>query len=232
MSTSFLDQFARVGVDDSAAVGRRLEAGESARSVGESLGLDPGAVVAAIAQVGLGPEGSDGPSLIQVAPSRPRLAEVIADESTIADLFPRAGRPARLALGAGLLQVLDAWEASHTAAQAADDLGESVTSAAWHMVAHRREPDADNARYWARRVRGAVFGPLTTLVAPLLRGPNADRDWASRLLAGNPVVWNPATMIDFCGRVEPGSAQETLARRLQRLEMLVLLYGSITALDG
>ncbi len=232
MSTSFLDQFVKISSDESAAVARRLEAGESARSVGESLGLDPVAVVAAIAQVGLGPEGSDGPSLIQAAPSRPRLAERVADESTIANLFPRAGRPARLALGAGLSQVLDAWEASHTAAQAADDLGESVTSAAWHMVAHRREPDADNARYWARRVPSVAFAPLTTLALRLLPEPDADPDRASRLLAGHPLVWNPATMIDFCGRVAPGSAQETLARRLQRLEMLVLLDGSITALDG
>ena len=58
----------------------------------------------------------------------------------------------RLALAAGLLQIHDFWDASHEAAQEADDLGERDFSAYWHGIAHRREPDAGNASYWFRRV--------------------------------------------------------------------------------
>ena len=231
MNPSFLDQFARVTAAQGAEVARRVAAGEAVPAMTAALGLDPVGIVAALARVGLGPDEADGPTLVQVAPTHPRLAEVVADQATIAALFPRAGRPARLALGAGLLQILDAWEASHTAAQGADDLGESATSAAWHMVAHRREPDPSNARYWARRVPARVFDPLIPLATRVPPTPGGDPDEARRIIDGFPPVWSPATMIDLCTRAEPGSAVASLARRLQRLEMLVLL-GESAALVG
>ena len=229
--SEFLDQFARRDDDRAAEVAGRIEAGEAAGAVGAATGLGPAGVVAAIARAALGPDDSDGPMLVQVAPGRPRLAEAFGDEATLETLFPRAGRPARLALAAGLLQVLDAWDASHAAAQEADDLGESATAAAWHMVAHRREPDPSNARYWARRVRAAAFAPLPALATPLLVPPGADPALAVRLLDGVRLVWSPTTMIDLCTRARPGSAEASLARRLQRLEMLTLLDAS-TALGG
>ena len=66
--------------------------------------------------------------------------------------FPGTPHRPRLALAAGLLQIHDFWDASHDAAQRADDQGEREFSAYWHGIAHRREPDAGNAAYWFRRV--------------------------------------------------------------------------------
>ena len=223
MNSNFLDQFHRQDDSRTNEAIRRLEAAESAWAVADSLGLDPTGLVAGVARVGLGLNGSLGLPLIQSAPVRAKLAEAVGRASFLSELFPKASRPARLALQAGLLQTLDAWEASHHAAQEADDLGETATAAAWHMIAHRREPDPGNARYWARRVKPDAFAPLAPLAASLLAELDQPR----------PVdrSWNLATMIDLCDQVLPGSDGERLARRLQRLEMIVLL-GQSLALDS
>lgn len=222
----FLHDYSRCDAARSAAVADRLEAGESAATVAADLGMSPAALVAAVARASLGDDQSVGLPLVHGPVIRPELAAILADEATLADLLPGSARPARLALSAGLLQTLDAWDASHHAAQAADDLGEAATSAAWHMIAHRREPDPGNARYWARRIKPGTIDPtLVALAAPLLNSPaGLDLDLPGRL------VWNPLTMIDLVGRVPEDSPAATLLRRLQRLEMLVLL-GQSAALD-
>jgi hypothetical protein len=142
-----------------------------------------------------------------------------ASEAALAGFFPLASRPSRLALAAGLLQILDAWDASHTAAQESDDQGERSTAAYWHLIAHRREPDPGNALYWARRVgRHPIHPGLAEAAAPLLA---TDPALAARLTPGG--VWSSAAMIDLAGQ----SRHATLARRLQRLEMVALLEASL-----
>jgi hypothetical protein len=142
-------------------------------------------------------------------------------EPALAAAGSRSDRSARLALAAGLLQVHDFWEASHVAAQAADDLGERGTSAYWHGICHRREPDFGNAAYWFRRVgRHAIFDDLAGDARSLIgaSGPAA----AGRLSRS----WDPMGLIELCSTARPGTADETLARRLQRAEMLRLLVAS------
>ena len=127
-----------------------------------------------------------------------------------------------------MLQILDFWDASHAAAQEADDLGEHSTAAYWHMVAHRREPDAGNALYWARRVgRHPIFEPLAEDARPLLEAQGI-ASLADRLTPGG--AWSPSALIDLATRTRPGAALEALARRLQRLEMIHLLEASLAAL--
>jgi hypothetical protein len=210
------------GTSDEVAhnVVRRLEAGEASADAG----LDAVDLVAAIARLGLGGEGSEGPSLVQASPTYPRLKQAVADE-LLARLFPRSARADRLALAAGLLQILDFWDASHTAAQEADDLGEHATAAYWHMIAHRREPDAGNAHYWARRVgRHPIFESLAKAARPLLEA-HGDQPLADRLTPGG--AWSPTAHIDLATRTRPDTA--ALARRLQRLEMIFLLEASLLA---
>jgi hypothetical protein len=207
----------------SAEVVARLEAGEAAAAVARSMGLGPVDLIAAIARRGLGGEGSEGPGLVQASPAQPRVARALA-ESSLADLLPGSTRPARLTLSAGLLQILDHWDASHTAAQEADDLGERVGSTYWHMIAHRREPDAGNAHYWARRVgRHPILGGLARAARPLLEA-HGDPALAARLIVDG--SFSPSAMIDVADRAHPGPVS-TLLRHLQRLEMIHLLEATV-----
>lgn len=195
----------------------RLEAGD------QPSGINPIDLVAALARSGLGDAESAGPPLVRRSPPHPKLAG-LATEAALAGLFPLAPRPARLALAAGLLQILDVWDASHTAAQESDDQGDRSTAAYWHLIAHRREPDPGNALYWARRIgRHPIHPSLAEAAAPLLV---SDPALAARLTPGG--VWSAAAMIDLATQ----SRHATIAHRLQRLEMVALLEASLSEVSG
>ncbi|WP_435021674.1 DUF433 domain-containing protein [Tundrisphaera sp. TA3] len=206
----------------------RVERGGALVAVADEMGLGPADLISALAHAGLGPATAPGPTLNQVPPGRPWLRPAL-EEGSLADLLPGARRPALLALSAGLLQIHDEWGASHEAAQEADDLGESATSAYWHGIAHRREPDPGNAAYWFRRVgrNHPAFSPLAAAARPLLDG-HGDPGLASGLLAGG--AWNSTAMIDLCTRSQPGTPRASLARKLQRLEMIALLEVTVAPL--
>jgi hypothetical protein len=203
-------------------IGARMQAGElPARLVADS-GVEPVDIVAALALSGLGDSREPGPALVQSVPQRPSL-RAAASEAALADLFPGNPRPALLALAAGLLQALDLWDASHEAAQEADDLGEKAFSPYWHAIAHRREPDPGNAGYWFRRVgRHPQFVELGDSVRSLPE-TQAEPALAARLMPGG--SWDPMAFVAFCGEAARryGSDAERLARRIQRLEMLILI---------
>jgi hypothetical protein len=214
------------GVTVGAVVGA-LEADRSPAQVIAEHSLAPADLVAALGVAGLGPEGTAGPPLIQARPSRPRL-EPALDESAWSQLLPGSPRPARLALLAGLLQIHDFWDPSHTAAQQADDLGERGFSAYWHGIAHRREPDSGNASYWFRRVgRHPLFAPLGASALELLRA-EGEEGLAPKLVPAG--IWNPSAFISLCADGRPAANVASVAQKLQRLEMALLLEATSHAL--
>jgi hypothetical protein len=206
----------------------RLTAGvPPANRVGPG-GLAPVDLIAAIAHEALG-AGDDalGPALVQARPFSAGLQSALSEPAWAA-VFPGASQPARLCLAAGLLQVHDFWDASHDAAQKADDQGERAVSAYWHGIAHRREPDAGNAAYWFRRVgKHPVFEPLA-MEARILLEKHGDSRLSGRLMPAG--AWDATAMIDLCTGAKPGTPDEALARRLQRAEMWLLLEATYTAL--
>jgi hypothetical protein len=198
----------------------RLRAGETPSRLLDVFHLTPADLISALAHTALGDDQGEGLELTRTLPSRPWLEDALSD-STWQALVPAAPRPARLALVAGLLQIHDFWEASHEAAQQADDLGERGVSAFWHGIAHRREPDSGNASYWFRRVgRHPLFTPLAKSARSLLRS-SGHPSLGDRLLEGE--VWNPFAFIDLCADGNPGPGLAPLARKLQRREMVALL---------
>jgi len=212
-----------------ASIIARLGSGELPAAAIATGALAPADIVAALAFDALGDEPSLGLPIVQGAPRSPRLARALS-EPAWAEVYPTASRRSRLAFAAGLLQIGDFWDASHEAAQQADDLGERDFSAYWHGVAHRREPDPGNAGYWFRRVgRHPVFHLLADAARPLL-DDHGDAALSGRLIAGG--GWNAAAMIDLCAEARPGSPREALARRLQRLEMWLLLEATFAAVEG
>lgn len=199
---------------------QRLSDGETPAGLANATLLTPRQFVGLLAYVALG-DGEPGstPSLVQSRPSRPEL-EAALSEPGIDGLFPKASRPTRLALSAGLLQMFEFWDASHQAAQEADDLGESHVSAYWHGIAHRREPDPGNASYWFRRVgKHGVFGPLGRAASEI------EREHSGSQVLGLKGGWDPYAFIRFCGESRTG--QDGLARLVQRAEMALLLEASI-----
>ena len=205
----------------------RLEAGELPAALVRTGAMAPADVVAALASHALGGDDSLGLPLVQAKPRWPRLERALSEPAWVA-VFPGVASRSRLTLSAGLLQVYDFWDASHEAAQKADDLGEREFSAYWHGIAHRREPDESNSAYWFRRVgRHPLFTPLANAARPLLDQPG-DASLRERLISGG--AWNPSTMIDLCTKVERGTPRESLARRLQRLEMWLLLEATFAAI--
>jgi hypothetical protein len=198
----------------------QLEAGEAPHRVASSLGLDATDLIAVLAHAALGPGEDDGPPLVQSEPRRPALGKALSPDA-LEGLLPGSARPARLALAAGLLQIHDFWDASHEAAQQADDLGERLSSAYWHGIAHRREPDAGNAGYWFRRVgRHSIFRPLWESALPMVEA-GGDAALAARLASAG--TWDPHAMTELCTSARAGTPREALALRLQQLEMIRLL---------
>ncbi len=215
-----------------AAVVDALEGGKSWAEVASQFELEPIDLIAAVAAETLGDENSFGPELVQCAASRPGLRTALSEQG-LRTLAPNASRVDRLVLAAGLLQLADFWDPSHDAAQSAEDLGERAFSAYWHGIAHRREPDPGNAAYWFRRVgRHALFPALAEAAHPLIVRHTAANKVA-RTTLGQGSGWDAMEFINFCTQARPASADEGLARRLQRLEMLMLLDLTVaTALGG
>jgi hypothetical protein len=192
-------------------------------------GLIPADLVAALGQAALGNDDSVGPALVQAKPRVPALQRSLSEPAWVA-VFPGAPHRARLCLAAGLLQVHDFWDASHDAAQKADDQGERACSAYWHGIAHRREPDAGNAAYWFRRVgKHPNFQPLAEAARPLIE-EHGDSQVAGRLISAG--AWNATAMIELCTQTRPDTPNEAVLRRVQRLEMWLLLEATYAAIGG
>ncbi len=201
-----------------------IETSKTPLQVTTALGIEGTDLVAAFGYAALGGADSLGLPLIQDEPARPDIVDGLR-EASLAILYPRTPKPTRLALAAGLLQCFDFWEESHVAAQEADDLGERGSSAYWHAIVHRREPDYSNAEYWFRRVlRHPVLPQIAEEAAPLVK-ESAALPWAGRVVADD--RWDPIAFLQACKNAAAGSPDEVLARRLQRIEMLALLEYSL-----
>lgn len=133
-----------------------------------------------------------------------------------AQLIPDKAPPMKDACLAGLWLLYDFLEESHCLSQGID----TPTGSYWHAIMHRREPDAQNAAYWFRRVGiHPVFTQLTQASEILIsHTPFPMEDFKS--LA---VDWDPAVFIGLCEETRgSGRPQEILCREIQKAEWRLL----------
>nr|WP_275983754.1 hypothetical protein [Paenibacillus hamazuiensis] len=136
-----------------------------------------------------------------------------------------------LAFKAGLHLWNDSLDASHTLSQSI----ETPTGSYWHGIMHRMEGDYSNAKYWFHQVRShPVYGRLWHAVRSYWEQGGAAaangiasvrlRSMLERLVEG--ASWDPYLFVDLVENqvsISRDPAAETVLRRLQRLEMGLLL---------
>ncbi|MBX3442465.1 MAG: hypothetical protein KF774_08655 [Planctomyces sp.] len=135
------------------------------------------------------------------------------------------------ALQAGLLQIADRLEDSHSRSQGVEGLGARRAGDYWHAVHHRREPDYGNARYWFRRVGPhPVLRELAADAESLAASMPVPREALSELVSAGQL--DPLAFVDLaehCPRTRDASLT-AFAEALQFREMLRLL--AATARDA
>ena len=133
------------------------------------------------------------------------------------DLFPGARAPE--AGLSGLYLYFSCFDQSHEISQSID----TVEGSFWHGILHRQEPDANNARYWFRRVPShPIFPGLAATrrrsAARVSRSRGFDGAVDGRPLGSDPVRRTCATR----RADEPGSPLEKMALEIQRAEWQLL----------
>lgn len=124
------------------------------------------------------------------------------------------------AIQAGLLLWLDELKLSHEFAQSIEFTGTHRAGDYWHAIMHRREPDYGNSKYWFRHVgKHPIFAEL----APLAREMAREMNLTLGNMAAEGSPWDPFAFVDWCSRCEVGSPEDLFARRLQAVEMILLL---------
>lgn len=197
-----------------------------ARDAGIELGSSESAgfVMRKIASAGLNAANGLGPELVQHRPKNLRTLELI--EAMTGSILGEVPDPMRLSIASGLLLIHDFWDASHDAAQEAEDRGERRFAPYWHGIAHRREPDAGNASYWFRRVGiHPIFAELKR-DADLLLTDRVDDPAIAKI--HRDAVWNPYAFIELCTQPRDPEVVK-IARRVQILEMNILLEATLAA---
>jgi hypothetical protein len=131
-------------------------------------------------------------------------------------------------LEAGLLLLHDFDNESHTISQSLEDKDPLGTANYWHGIMHRREPDANNAAWWFRRVgRHPAMLRLAQNLEHWLQDIKASSEvqqQARRLLNTEQHI-EPSRMIALSEQAHryPGSVADTTLRLVQYLEIVNLL---------
>lgn len=150
-----------------------------------------------------------------------QLARFAAEE-----LGPVQSAADAVALTAGLFQMHDCLDRSHSLSQDVEGEGRHAAGDYWHAIMHRREPDYGNSKYWFRRVgRHPVFDDLAQWASDEFDASNEPetRGWSDRVCGGG--KWDPFVWVDLCQEAahEEGSPLYRIAQRIQWIEMLLLL---------
>ncbi len=128
------------------------------------------------------------------------------------------------ALKAGLLQIHDALDESHSHSQSIEGQGRYQNGDYWHAIMHRREPDYSNAKYWFRHVgTHPIFDELAEFAQNVDTNSFFERS-----------DWDPFAFVDMCQQAEKkrDSDLTSTAEQIQYQEMLLLLIHTYQLATG
>lgn len=155
------------------------------------------------------PESSLGPG--KSAPLPSELTQGTSQELSLSQQTIRDSQMARSCLS-GLYLLYNQLDASHTLSQ---DIHTS-TGSYWHGIMHRREPDADNARYWFHKMGNH---PAFSLIVENLRLHTKLTNSLPEEFHPLREFWDPFLFITLCEKYrESGKDMEKYCLHLQRLE--------------
>ncbi len=143
-------------------------------------------------------------------PMRAQLKALQTDEAFAP--FRIRNRSMADACRAGLWLLFDFLDEAHGISQELD----TPEGSYWHAIVHRREPDANNAKYWYRKVgTHAIFEPLRQRAAQLA----GERPPQQAVFLARQAAWDPIAFVDLCAAFLAGAAPcEDLCRHIQRAE--------------
>jgi hypothetical protein len=148
------------------------------------------------------------PMVAPLGPGRPVLAQRTALEGLTATALGLPDSVDFRACQAALWLSYNFLAEAHAISQEID----TPEGSYWHAIVHRREPDADNAKYWFRRVgQHPIFRELANT--------------ASRLGYPSEPDWDPFAFVDACeAHRDKGDRMEQILVSVQEMEWH-LLFG-------
>lgn len=177
------------------------------------------------------------PQLSPKASWKPELQSAI-QELTDEDLYGTNELNAEYAeaFRSGLYLWNESLQESHAISQGIHN----QTGSYWHGIMHRMEGDYSNSKYWFRQVGNhPIFDELCKLVNEVQLDDSEKQgstDARVLLTAVAGKAWKPDSMIDEVEKVEVwgrgDTATEKLLRRVQHIEMKLLLAYSFQASGG
>ncbi len=204
----------------------RLATGDSPARLVTSQKLTPADLVAAVAHAALGDGQSLGPPLVQSKPRVPALLSSL-NETAWALFFPVQRTPC------GSAWPPDSCRSTISGTPATTPPSRPTT---WAKVNFQLTGTASPIAASPMRAMPATgFAGSANMrhskgspsVARLLLDQHGESQLAQRLIPGG--TWNPTVMIELCTRAPSGTPSEAIARRLQRLEMWLLLEATYAA---
>lgn len=160
------------------------------------------------------------------------LPDVLASAVNAALVDANLSASERQCITSGVLLLWDFLDASHAISQTMEGRGTPRTADYWHAIMHRREPDAENAAYWFRRVGAhSAFDGLSAKIVRWMAetGAAVEEQKLAHQIVCPRGQFAPFGMLELSKQAlqKPGLLADRTLRWMQYFEILNLLSWSM-----